>query len=236
MTRFSLRCAQRLLSAGLFIVFSNTAVSAKNLAQESPDMAISVFDDSGISAEILKQAEEVSSHVFREAGIHVDWVNCSPADEAPSGKAACRRAIPQHFHLHIVRRSLNLRDPILGISYLASDGTGFQADIFYEGIEKLRHETFVDPAIILGHVAAHEIGHLLLGTNSHSPRGIMRAHWKMEELARANKGLLLFTKSQSHRMTEKLCVAMARREWPSASSTELSAEGLGLAGGRSLTR
>jgi hypothetical protein len=64
----------------------------------------------------------------------------------------------------------------------------------------------------------------------------MRAHWKMEELARANKGLLLFTKSQSHRMTEKLCVAMARMEWPSASSTELSAEGLRLAGGRSLTR
>lgn len=125
-----------------------------------------------------------------------------------------------------MRRSLNLRDSTLGISYLASDGTGFQAAIFYKGIEKLRHETFVDPAIILGHVAAHEIGHLLLGTNSHSAGGIMRAHWKMEELARANKGLLLFfAKSQSHRMTEKLCLAMATREWRSASSTEISAEG-----------
>ena len=110
-------------------------------------------------------------------------------------------------------------------SYLASDGAGFQADIFYEEIEKLGKETFVAPGIILGHVAAHEIGHLLLGTNSHSAGGIMRAHWKMEELARANKGLLLFTKSQSHRMTEKLCVAMATREWRSASSTEIAAEG-----------
>jgi hypothetical protein len=216
-----------LLSAGLFIVFSNTTVWAKNLAQESSGVAISVFNDSGISAELLKQAEEVSSHVFGEAGIHVDWVNCSPGDEAPGGKVACRQAIPQHLHLHVVRRSLNLRDSILGISYLASDGTGFQADIFYDEIEKLRHETFVDPAIILGHVAAHEIGHLLLGTNSHSHRGIMRAHWNMEELESANNGLLLFTKSQSHRMTEKLCVAMARMEWPSASSTELSAEGEG---------
>jgi hypothetical protein len=124
-----------------------------------------------------------------------------------------------------VRRSLNLRDPILGISYLASDGTGFQADIFYEGIEKLRHETFVDPAIILGHVAAHEIGHLLLGSNSHSSWGIMRAHWNMEELARANKGLLFFTKSQSRRMSEKLCAAIVRNKWPSATSAELSAEG-----------
>src|SRR6266566_4513303 len=160
MKRFSLRHAQRLLIAGLFIAFSNAAAWAKNLPQESPGVAISVFNDS-----------------------------------------------------------------TLGISYLSSDGTGCQADIFYEGIEKLRYETFVDPAIILGHVAAHEIGHLLLGSNSHSTGGIMRAHWNMEELARANKRLLLFTKSQSHRMTEKLCVAMARRKWPSVSSKELSAEG-----------
>jgi hypothetical protein len=225
MKRFSLRCARRLLSAGLFITFLNTAAWAKNLPQESPSVAISVFNDSAISSEILKQAEMVSSQVFEESGIHVDWVNCSPADEAPSRKVACRQAIPQHLQLRIVRRSLNLKDSILGISYLLSDGTGCQADIFYEGIEKLHHETSVDPAIILGHVAAHEIGHLLLGSNSHSPWGIMRAHWNMEELARANKRLLFFTKSQSHRMSEKLCAAMVRNRWPSASSTELSAEG-----------
>ncbi len=228
MKRFSfLRCAQRLLSAGLFIAFSSAAAWAKDLPQESPGVTISVFNDSGISSEILKQAEKVSSQVFEESGIHVDWLNCPPADEAPGGEVACRQAaaFPQHLHLRIVRRSLSLRDSILGISYLSSDGTGCQADIFYEGIEKLRHETFVDPAIILGHVAAHEVGHLLLGSNSHSQWGIMRAHWNMEELARANKGSLLFTKSQSHRMTEKLCAAMVRKKWPSASSTELSAEG-----------
>ena len=224
MKMIPLRCAQRLLSAGLFVLLANTAVCAKDVAQESPGVAISVFNDSGLSSEILMQAEEVSSHVFEEAGIHVDWVNCSPAGEAPSGKIACRQAIPQHLHLHIVRRSLNLKDSTLGISYLAPDGSGFQADIFYEGIEKLHQETLVDQAIILGHVAAHEIGHLLLGANSHSAGGIMRAHWKVEELARANKGLLLFTESQSHRMTEKLCVDMAGREWRSASSAEPSAE------------
>ncbi len=226
MKRFSFRHAQRLLFAGLFIAFSNAAAWAKNLPQESQGVAISVFNDSGISSEILKQAEKVSSQVFEESGIHVDWLNCSPADEPPGGEVACRQvAFPQHLHLRIVRRSLSLKGSTLGISYLSYAGTGCQADIFYEGIEKLSYETFVDPAIILGHVAAHEIGHLLLGSNSHSTGGIMRAHWNMEELARANKGLLLFTKSQSHRMTEKLCVAMARRKWPSVSSKELSAEG-----------
>ena len=164
------------IKLGLFIAFSSAAVWAKNLPQESPSVTISVFNDSGISSEILKEAEKVSSQVFEESGIHVDWVTCFPAEEAPGGEVACRQAaFPQHLHLRIVRRSLSLKDSTLGISYLLSDGTGCQADIFYEGIEKLRHETFVDPAIILGHVAAHEIGHLLLGNNSHSPWGIMRA-------------------------------------------------------------
>ena len=213
------------IQLGLFIAFSSAAVWAKNLPPESPSLTVSVFNDSGISSEILKQAEKVSSQVFEESGIHVDWVNCSRAEEATGGEVVCRQAaFPQHLHLRIVRRSLSLKDSTLGVSYLLTDGSGCQADLFYEGIEKLHNETFVDPAIILGHVAAHEIGHLLLGSNSHSPWGIMRAHWSMEELARANKGLLLFTKSQSHRMTEKLCVAMAGGEWPSASGAELSAE------------
>jgi hypothetical protein len=230
MKRFSLKCARRLLSAGLFIAFSYTAAYAKNLPQESPSVVVSVFNDSGISTEILKQAERVSSQVFEESGIHVDWVNCFPVGDAPGGEAACQQsAFPQHLHLRIVRRSLSLKDSTLGISYLSSDGTGSQADVFYEGVEKLRHETFVEPATILGHVAAHEIGHLLLGSNSHSPWGIMRAHWNMDELARANKGLLLFTESQSHRMAEKLCRAMVRKKWPSASNTEFSAEGQGSA-------
>jgi hypothetical protein len=57
---------------------------------------------------------------------------------------------------------------------------------------------------MLGHVISHEIGHLLLGTNSHSPSGIMRAQWDREQLSLAVAGLLTFTKSQSRRMTDRL--------------------------------
>ena len=39
--------------------------------------------------------------------------------------------------------------------------------------------------VILGHAAAHEIGHLLLGSNSHSPFGLMRARWSGQDLQNA---------------------------------------------------
>ena len=62
----------------------------------------------------------------------------------------------------------------------------------------------VSLADTLGHVMAHELGHLLLGSNSHSGMGIMRAHWQSEELRRLSRGGLWFTNEQADRMTGKL--------------------------------
>ena len=51
---------------------------------------------------------------------------------------------------------------------------------------------------MLGHAIAHEIGHLLLGDNSHSPGGIMVAPWSKQDLWRMSKGKLLFTHQESY--------------------------------------
>jgi len=51
---------------------------------------------------------------------------------------------------------------------------------------------------------AHEIAHLLLGTNSHAAEGIMRAQWQKDELLSASKGELLFTPRESQVMRERL--------------------------------
>lgn len=44
---------------------------------------------------------------------------------------------------------------------------------------------------------AHELGHLLLGTNSHSVNGLMRAHWDWENLQAAQRGELLFLRPEA---------------------------------------
>jgi hypothetical protein len=54
-------------------------------------------------------------------------------------------------------------------------------------------ESHTGTAIILGHAMAHELGHLLLGTNSHSSDGLMRAQWNRGDLAEAARGNLLFS-------------------------------------------
>ena len=71
-------------------------------------------------------------------------------------------------------------------------------------MEQLHQSDGSDIASLLCHVAAHEIGHLLLGTNSHSTAGLMHAHWTAEELASAKVDGLVFLEKESRRMRAKL--------------------------------
>jgi hypothetical protein len=59
-------------------------------------------------------------------------------------------------------------------------------------------------ATFLGHVIAHEIGHLLLGANSHSPVGIMRPQWRLADEVWMAKGALVFDTDQAKRMQMEL--------------------------------
>jgi hypothetical protein len=68
-------------------------------------------------------------------------------------------------------------------------------------VERARRQLWDAPELTLGELLsygiAHEIGHLLLGTQSHSHDGLMSAHWGREELLLAARGQLNFTAEQA---------------------------------------
>ena len=66
-------------------------------------------------------------------------------------------------------------------------------------------------ALILGHVSAHEIGHLLLGPGAHGHDGIMRAGWSRQDLQQAAWGQLVFTDEESGRLRATLISRLAPR-------------------------
>jgi hypothetical protein len=62
--------------------------------------------------------------------------------------------------------------------------------------------------IILGGVIAHELGHLLLGTNGHSRGGIMQPRWEPDQVQQLMMGSLLFTSEESKLMREEVRIRM----------------------------
>ena len=198
----------RKLFLGFSLIFS-LAMPGKVLWGRVPPEAvahvtISVYNGAGVPGGTLRQAEEEGSRVLRQAGIEVNWLNCG-LPPSPEETGACQEAVfPAHLHLRIVPRSHGLKEGALGISFLSADGSGCQADLFYEPMERLHNSNDANLASLLGHVAAHEVGHLLLGTNSHGPAGIMQAHWVGDEIGAAKLGRLYFSGRESQKMRETL--------------------------------
>jgi hypothetical protein len=194
---------------GKYLWFAALVLAPNNLLASSdgkasfPEVTVSVHNDAGGSTTTLAQAEEVASGVFAEAGIGTHWVNCGTP--ARIGTESCREtSFPHYLHLRILPRARTLTPSIFGVSFLSEDGSGCYSDVFYAPIREMHDESNESLATILGHVMAHEIAHLLLGVNSHSSSGIMRAHWNKRDLISAGRGALLFTPRQADIMRARL--------------------------------
>jgi hypothetical protein len=187
------------------VLFGSLPVLAASGQGNLIQLRVSVFNSSPISSSTIERAEGEAGRVLHHVGVEVIWLNC-PQDiqqEASLGRCS-EAAFPSHLHLRILRVSRGLKVSTVGISFSAEDGQGCYADLFYEPIQKLQEDTRVSPSVILGHAMAHELGHLLLGTNSHSSNGLMKAHWTREDLTNASKGNLRFSLEQALRIVNRL--------------------------------
>jgi hypothetical protein len=111
--------------------------------------------------------------------------------------------------LTVLSRSRGLSASTMGISFLSSSGEGSYADIFFQPATQVPGAENRDLGLLLGHAAAHELGHLLLGTNSHSERGLMRARWENSELLQIRGGKLLFSESKARHMRKTIAARRA---------------------------
>lgn len=177
---------------------------------QQPSVEIYVYNQAGVSASVLSGAEKDATRIFHVSGVRTTWVECSTAEVA----ATDCKGLPQpgDVVLQIVHETRKLKDDVFGAAFLGQDGTGQHTNVFYDRVNELNRDWRVSLPDILGHVMAHEIGHLLLGLNSHSVAGIMRGYWESEELKAVERGRLLFSVEQSRLMRERLDAVSARRE------------------------
>ena len=61
-------------------------------------------------------------------------------------------------------------------------------------------KSVIDRGTILGYAMAHEIGHILLHLTGHSPSGVMKAKWSVEDMREMSSGRLNFHPSQAAEM------------------------------------
>jgi hypothetical protein len=123
---------------------------------------------------------------------------------APPSRPCGEAAYPTKLVLRIEKRPHGLVSEPLGVAYLSENGEGVYCDVFIEPMQELQRMDAVTLDAVLGHVAAHEIAHLLLGMHSHSGNGLMRASWSSRSMEDLKRGVLGFNAKQSAAMVERL--------------------------------
>jgi len=186
------------LTATIVLLWGSAAVAQ---ITDLKEIVVIMQDDTGMASSVRRRAERDVSAVLLAAGVQVVWINCQKG----SHDNDCGHVLgPSEFEIHIVPTGKTRSELVFGEAFLGENGSGKYADIFLQRIEGAEGASGVDLSRLLGAVCAHELGHLLLGSQAHSTAGIMQPIWKQDALVKIGMGLMLFTGQESRTMRERL--------------------------------
>ena len=166
-----------------------------------PTLTVRVYDYSGVPAAQLAEMETEVTRILSKAGIRSAWLNCRVSVTELAKHPDCEHSrTPTTIVLRIVEGGSTTMKRFgytgLGFSVVADVG-GFLATVIMSRVEQVSRKGAATRGQILGHAAAHEIGHLFLNSTSHSLAGIMQAHWDRGDLRKMAAGHLLFTSQEA---------------------------------------
>ena len=165
-----------------------------------PAITVRVYPYARLSSADLTAAENVASRIFKWTGVELTWVDCPARSQQARQNPACQNSnTPTELSLRLIADFPELPEPIMGYSVpIPPPQHGYLVGIALERArERLREAPELTLGELLGHVIAHEIGHLLLGTENHSSSGLMQAYWDPRQLQLALGGLLNFSARQA---------------------------------------
>jgi hypothetical protein len=174
-------------------------------ADAATSLTVLVYDYANVSRAKLAEAEAFAAKSYRAAGIELTWVECAASEADAERFHACEQANDGH------RQFLKIipEKAVAGIprSRESEDALGIAlvsyAFILYPRVRETAGEWGLPEYVILGRTMAHELGHLLLGANSHSAAGLMRARFNSRDLS-LESGQFLFDPQQAKRLLELL--------------------------------
>lgn len=202
----------------LQIAFTATALASvagslpgKAGRQAAPEQTVSIYlyNDAEVNPHTLHWARADVNRLFRAAGIQITWRQVSgeatPLEGLDKAGAACAPFNQQRYIvMRLISKAPATVSPVaLGLARPFARERS-QVLIFWDRLEALRGSVSVQDYTILGHVMAHEIGHVLLHSAKHSAGGVMQTRWTGVSWHLASQGLLTFGPEEAERMRAEL--------------------------------
>jgi len=160
--------------------------------------------------DLLDRAQKRVAAILSHSGIEIRWRSCgesSPADATCNATPGANEAVIRF----LAGPSTETPDSC-GVAFVPREGHGHFISLFVDCVRAAADRLSIAEEVVLGGVLAHEIGHLLLGTNSHGSIGLMQAQPRPIDWQRAARDALGFTKDEAKRLRESVRNRMTQRE------------------------
>ena len=162
------------------------------------------YNNFGMPAPDLAVAREHAQAILQEAGVNVVWIDCWAGGprEAVDTVDRCQEPVGSAIVLRLLKTKVIDRSKSkfvsMGFSLVGTPGSApFLATVYVDRAESVARGAGIDPRRVLGLAIAHEIGHVLLNSNSHAPSGLMRAVWSSTELRRNDLAAWRFLETEA---------------------------------------
>ena len=193
---------------------ASTARPMAHAARPGTTLPVIVYDYVGVSPATLDEALRTVERIYRDAGVEVVWhifdrERLARAIKDPgSDNTPVDGALFVHLRTEVMTDSCRCGSNVLGLAIPGSR----HARIHTPRVERLSGKRGDDFALLLGHVMAHEMGHLLLPPPAHTVTGLMAVSLDLADVAR---GGLRFTPDEASTIRTRIAYGVHLSPFPS---------------------
>jgi hypothetical protein len=146
------------------------------------------YNNFGVPAADLAAARLNAEAALRHAGVNIVWADCWVGGEQPApAYSRCEQPVGGDIVLRLQKTSAIDRSKFVSMGFSlvgALDVAPYLATVYVDRVESVARGAGIDARRLLGLAIAHEVGHVLLNSNTHAQSGLMRADWSRSELRR----------------------------------------------------
>ncbi len=150
-------------------------------AETPVPLTVRLYNGAGRDVRLV-EVREVATPILRDAGVDVIFRMCGQSAALAGFVDPCDDPLkPSEVVVRVIdapKSSSTLDPDAYGMTYVIDEtNRGWLATVFVDRVQEAAARAEVDASTLLGRVAAHEVGHLLLGRGYHGDTGVMRAQW-----------------------------------------------------------
>jgi hypothetical protein len=178
-------------------------------------IVVRTYNTFGLPTADLQAASRTVKRVLADVAIESRWRNCPIVNRGGSGADQCRDPLAENeVIVRLVGGVAPTPESAGALGYAFVDPVmkrGSLATIYADRIARLSKSLHVDRGTLLGRAVAHEVGHLLLGSQDHAASGLMRGLWSTVTILENRHADWAFTREEGADMSARLDARQVRQ-------------------------